>query len=310
MSTVSLSLDKPFFFAGELITGKVLIDARAVLQASSLTIHWIGFERARLNVWYDPARAGESKIKEEHLFGKKFTLTKFRDGKVQPGHYEFPVQFQTIDTLPGVFSHFNDRFGTAVIKYKAKVRLEGQGNEIKGKRDIIIVPASAATPQLKSLSCTKDKKFRFTRGKLEMTVKLGKNVFSTVGSIPVKVQINNETGKDVNAIKIKLNHCIVIRCCKEAELLEIKVAKKKFPVVVKAGTKFSDELNFELDSSHVLIPSTTGTLVTSYYYFDVGCVVKMARNLEIRLPFQLVLMPENDQSTNLYTNLEKGCWKK
>jgi len=237
------------------------------------------------------------------------TVALFKDGEVQPGRYEFSVEFQTPSTLPGVFSYYDDTI-TAAIKYKAIVRLhlENQEKEIeRAKKLIYIVPSSAAAEQAKSISVSREKRILFARGKLGITAILDYDRFSTDGAIPFRVHVNNRTGRNVRALKVKLMQEVKILCCEKHREKTTKVAKERIQGI-KGRTRCVDQFNFELDS-YELPPSTNGSLITSRYYFVVECNVLMGRKLKVSPSFQLMLMPKKYEPIDLYTNLGEGCWR-
>jgi len=313
MSTINLHLDKPYFVAGEVITGKVIIASSAPVKANEVRIKWKGFERTRVaytdtetvhvngqtTVRMVPRVAKEEKV----FFNTKQNVGYFPDGYVQPGTYEFPLQFQVPHDLPGVFS-YKDGSITAAIIYKAKVLLENHGKDIaKDKKQIVMVPS--CTKFTKPIHVANEKGFLLAKGKLKMSVEMEKDIFATHECIPIKVHVNNETKKDVVALKVKLMQDVKVICKHRRETKTIEVFRQTFPGV-KGKSTLTDVLKFMLNPN--VYPSTEGSLIKSNYHLDIECDVKMAIDLEVHPAITLVLMPAMNQQINLYRDLHQGCW--
>lgn len=296
-------MSKPYYIAGELVQATVLITTSGV-QARELVVKWKGYERTKIKYqdvetiecsddFGNPDTVFENvskTAKEEIMFFEQELAVfhpAFQQGYLPPGTYEFPIQFQLPQHLPGSFAIHRQHDLTAAIVYKVKAKLVSN-HELKVSAPLLIAEYCIHTPQ--PITISNEKGFLLARGKLRMRVDLEKNIFATQEQIPVKVHVENGSSKNVAAIKIKLMQDLKVKAkhMHKNELLELR--REVFPGVAPKQT-FEQVLVFNLPSE--VFPSTSGSLIHNKYHLDIECDVKFAIDLEVHPAITLVMMPAN-----------------
>lgn len=240
--------------------------------------------------------------KERDFFREIIVLQAFEGSSVKEGNYEYKFEYKLPDNLPGVFN-VNRRGHRGAIVYKVKAYLDMPGKDIKSKTHIVVVPSTSNDP--KPVQGSASKKFLFGgSGRLNLTASIDKDIFSPGESVPVKVQVENNSKKSVAALKVKLMRTVHLKC--EKGLVETWTEEVNRQVYDGVDKKSSDERTLEFQLAEDIFPSTKGELVHCSYNFDVECDVKMAFDLEVKLPIHVLLMPAEGAKITLFDNLN---WK-
>lgn len=161
---VYLQTDKPYFVAGEQITGNIYLNLSMGYPASSLEIEVMGVEKSKwitresrrvkkgentttefVDVWH----ANESKV-----INYKIPVYYFPGGMAPAGQYTFPFSFALPPNIPASIIYCGFNSSVAVIKYKIKAVMEPTMGltvkKMKFKQDLVIrqpADASALAPK-------------------------------------------------------------------------------------------------------------------------------------------------------------------
>jgi len=318
--SISLLLDRPYYIAGEIITGNCMLTITEPVQATSLIIKWKGMERTKFEISRTETyqQNGETKFRtvvdkhkqEQTFFKTQLLLANYQGGTVAPGTYQFPFQFQLPNELPGNFNDHKHVLGSeyrGAIVYKVKSNLDNVvEKDIKDTKYLFVVPRSMTIPQ--PVTCKNEKSFLFGgSGKLYMDVQIGKNVFQPGEMIPVHVVIDNQSKKKVDKLKVKLMRDITLKCKGHNYSYSEEVNRNEFQGVDKKA-KLDNVLNYQLPKD--IYPSTTGSMISCKYHLDIECDVAMAFDLEVHPVVEIIYMPAMGQPVfNIYGNMPKGCWQ-
>nr|CAG4712177.1 unnamed protein product [Naegleria fowleri] len=319
--SIQLILDKPYYIAGEVVTGNCQLVLTENVITKDLTIKWKGMERTKFVIQrtvtrHDPAtNTTKTEIvydkydQEKTFFKTQLCLANFNGGTAMAGSYSFPFQFQLPDNLPGNFNDHRSSFGNSyrgAIVYKVKSNLDNvYAKDIKDTRYLVIVPRSWTIPQ--PIKCHNEKSFLFGgSGKLYMDVEILKNVFVPGEVIPIRCIVDNQSKKDVDKLKIKLMKDVTMHAKGQTHTYTEEVNRNIFEGVPKKS-KFDKVLNYSLPQQ--IYPSTQGTIVSCKYHLDVECDVAMAFDLEVHPQIEVIFMPAPGQPVYYYNDMTKGCWK-
>mgnify|MGYP000872290408 CR=1 FL=1 len=97
---IFIELDKPFYYTGEYVQGKVHIHAKAALSYTNLYLHYENKEYCRWSETY--GRSTVTYVGKKQNFADEFILHQFPGG-IPQGQYTFPFGFQLPAGLPGSF---------------------------------------------------------------------------------------------------------------------------------------------------------------------------------------------------------------
>eukprot|EP01105_Mastigella_eilhardi_P018632 TRINITY_DN4326_c0_g1_i1.p1 TRINITY_DN4326_c0_g1~~TRINITY_DN4326_c0_g1_i1.p1 ORF type:complete len:329 (+),score=93.17 TRINITY_DN4326_c0_g1_i1:39-989(+) len=307
---LKLLLNKPFYIAGERIDGTVELDLRTSASRAQLKLRWKGYERTLIEEYVLESDGGRKlkKLKDEKTFFKQETVL-YDMGTVvmQPGHYSYPFTYQTPPNLPGVFFNEHKELGGGMVKsaiiYKVKVYLDVPGKDLKKTEKICISEALCRTPQ--PLHEHKEKGFMLSKGKLKMDYWLPKNVFCPGEPVQVRIQVDNESSKKVNHIKVKLMRDLSVTAGGISRSFSDVLYGEEWPGVGEKS-KLENTYNFMIKPD--VFPSTNGHLVKCHYHLDMECDVPMAVDLEHHVPIVIVLMPAMGVPINLYASYTPHGW--
>jgi len=297
-SSVNIVFQKPYYLASEIVSGQVDVKLTQPVQANNLMVKFVGMEKTKIEntVHYQDAQ-GNPQVKHEtfkekkEFFKQSFVLQTFNGGIIQPGAYSLPFQYQLPADLPGVF--YDERKEAdgdkikAAIMYKVKVCLDVRGSDLEDKEFLVINSLVSKVPQ--PIALQNEKKFMFGgSGKLRMFVELAKNVFLPGETLFAKVRLDNESKKDVAAVKIKLMRELTTKAQGRVKHVVQEIQRKKF---AGCKAKSKSEQMIDLPLSPKSFGTTQGKLVSCLYHIDIECDIAMAADLEVHPPVIIALLP-------------------
>ena len=113
---IYMQLDKPYYQAGEMVTGNVYLNAKMSVGYDALYIRFTGREEV---YWEQHHQQGGGQHHHQHRvevyqnsresYQEQFILSKF-NGSVPMGHYTFPFQFLLPNGLTGSFERDSQNF--------------------------------------------------------------------------------------------------------------------------------------------------------------------------------------------------------
>jgi len=309
--TIQLFLNKPYYLAGEVILGRVDLILSAPVVAKEVKIKWKGFEKTYIENTVverngDQTRLRRDIYKDDKTFFKQdLVLAPVNGGILAPGLWSFQFQYQLPPDLPGVFFDKHTEFDgdkiKAAIVYEVKVWVDMPGSDIKAKERLIV--SELLTQRVMPYADKKIKSFAFSKGKLEFSVDIGKDVFVPGEKIPVHVKVINPTSKRVSSFKVRLVAHIKVKARGFVKNFSKRVMDTKFPGT-SAKQDFEGILSVDLPTN--IYPSTDGHLVDCKYELYVEADLPMAFDLEISPKVVVALLPAPDVVYTIYQDYGGG----
>jgi len=194
----------------------------------------------------------------------------------------------------------------AAINYNVKVFVDMPGSDIKAKEKLII--AELLTQRVLPVAETKVKSFAFTKGKLQFTGEMGKNVLIPGEIVPIHIKIENPTDKVVQAIKIKLMRVLNIKAKIMHKVTTKEMAVWKFPGQSN-GVNWDGVVEIQLPEK--IYPSTNGSLIQCAYTMSIELDLPWAFDVIINPKIVLALLPAPGQALWFFQDMAQlGNWKK
>jgi len=259
--------------------------------------------------WTDSDGNSHSRLdiyKDEVTFFKNDTvLVQINGGVLAPGLHSFPFIFQLPPSLPSVYHEkYVESDGDKIkasIAYKVKVYVDMPGSDIKATEKLII--SELVTQRVMPVAQTKVKSFAFTKGKVQFTAEIGKDVFCPGEIIPLRVKVTNPTAKKVSSVKVKVYRTLVVRAKGFKKTNTKEIARWKFPGLEK---KTNGDLVYQLQLPKEVYPSTDGKLVDCVYYLDMELDFPMAFDMNVTPKIVMALLPSPNENIWLWNNYAPG----
>ncbi|XP_026817896.1 arrestin domain-containing protein 3-like [Rhopalosiphum maidis] len=220
MQDIQIIFDDPtaVFKPGQTITGRVLIQTSSSVKIKSIKLKF----RGEANVRWTETRSrknkdGESEnhlvsysAREEYFKNKIFLVGAKGESQLEVGEYVYPFNFSLPHQLP---STFNGKYGKICYIVKVKINIPWKKNIEKEIMFEIISPInlnddpSLAEPKKKlkekfyCCCCCKS-------GPMTLIACIPYSGFVPGQSIPVTVELDNNSNMDVDTIKIKLDRTL------------------------------------------------------------------------------------------------------
>jgi len=203
---VQLAMDKPYYIGGEVIRGTVTLNLHKNIPAHAVKIKWKGSEKTYIENTVDNFTTFHVGHKE---FFKSETIlwqVPHQTTVIVAGVYVWNFCFNLPPNLPSSFFEkyieFDGDKVKGAISYKVKVFVDMPGSDIKAEEKLII--AEFLSQRVLPVAETKVKSFAFSKGKIQFTGEMGKNVLVPGEIVPIHIKFTNPTSKPVQGIKIKL----------------------------------------------------------------------------------------------------------
>ncbi|KAL0485833.1 hypothetical protein AKO1_004114 [Acrasis kona] len=311
---IQITLDKPYYMSGEVVTGRCDLIVTSDIEARSLQIKWKGFERVKMShqeTYHDHNNQVQFRTVWRHdtrdFFKSVATLVNYGGGIVHPGTYTYPFTYQLPQGLPGVFQKSSSSFLAAIL-YQVKIWVDMKGYDIKNHSYLTINEAVVRAPQ--PISAKNEKTFLFGgSGKLKMAVDFQKDVFVPMEVVHINVNIINDSKKDVKALKVKIMQDLKVNCKGGVHTEKNEIHRQTYKGV-PAKSSFAGVLDFTIPQK--ISPTANGHLVQNLFHIDIECDVAMAIDLEVHPKVTIALMPLNNSTQYIlmdYSGFSKGCWK-
>eukprot|EP01099_Mayorella_cantabrigiensis_P006817 TRINITY_DN581_c0_g1_i3.p1 TRINITY_DN581_c0_g1~~TRINITY_DN581_c0_g1_i3.p1 ORF type:complete len:330 (-),score=85.39 TRINITY_DN581_c0_g1_i3:123-1067(-) len=305
---LKIHFDKPYFHSGELLSGRVTMTIeQSGVKGSEMKLKLKGFEKTYMeNTVREDDNTHTDVYKDDKTFFREtIPLADFRTfPEIPPGTWDYPFRFQLPSNLPSVYSRDLKEWDgddvKAAIVYKAKAFIDMPGSDIKEKTHFII--SEPVTKEIKEIKEEKHKSFTFARKKLYLTVKIEKNVFVPGEIFKVHVSVNNESGKNVDFIKIKLQEDLKVQALSFKKNYNRELYREKWDGV-ESKTKKDFVFDFKIKSD--IQPSTHGHLISCDYHLDIECDVPWAGDLEVHPKIVVALLPS---AYSPYVPTYQGGW--
>jgi len=309
---IQLFLNKPYYLAGEIIAGRVDLNLTTPVQANAVKIKWTGWEKTYIENtvhWTDADGNSHTRVdvyKDDKTFFKADTLlVAINGGVMAPGMHSFAFQFQLPPGIPGIYFEKYKEFDgdkiKAAISYKVKVYVDMPGSDIKAKEMLVI--SESLSQRVMPVAQTKVKSFVFTKGKVQFTAEIGKDVFCPGEVIPLRVKVTNPTAKKVNAIKVKVYRELTVRAKGFKKKNTKEIQRWKFPGLEK---KTDTDTVLQLQLPKEVYPSTNGQLVDCVYFLDMELDFPMAFDMNVTPKIVMALLPAPGEPMWLFNGYTPG----
>jgi len=295
-----------------MIAGRIDLNLLQPIQANAVKIKWTGWEKTYIENtvrWTDSNGNTHSRLdiyKDNNTFFKEdILLVPINGGILPPGLHSFPFAYQLPAGLPSVYHEKYVEFDgdkiKAAIAYSVKAYVDMPGSDIKAKERLII--SELVTQRVMPVAQTKVKSFAFTKGKVQFTAEMGKDVFCPGEIIPLRVKVTNPTSKKVSAIKVKVTRTLVVRANGFKKVNNKEICRWKFPGLEKK-TNCDSVLQLQLPKE--VYPSTNGKLVDCLYHLDMELDFPMAFDMNVTPKIVMALLPSPNENIWLWNTYTPG----
>jgi len=304
-------LDKNHFFSGENVSGRVtLLNPDPSLMGSLLLLRIRGAEKVFIRGGDD---GGSSQFQESNVLLKSvIPLADLRThGNVPVGTFDYKFSFFLAPDLPGSF--YGNLEETPELKnsktkadfavyYTLKAYLDGSFSP-KVSEKINLIVAKPFKQEISQIKETTDRSFKLARGKLYMTPELEKNVYVPGETFKVHIGVDNDSGRKVNDIHVRLFQELEIR----AGELSVVVARKLYAEKIEgvpSHEKKEVEIDFQIRED--IQPTTQCKLFECQYHLEIECELPYGKKLSSHPKIQIAMPPSTH---NEFNGSFKSVWE-
>lgn len=222
--SILVSLDKPFYYSGEEVTGTVYIQLTKEFMADSLNIEFKGVEKWK---WEEKVETSSNDGKrttnwETHYGGNdcinlKYTAYKFDNSPIIPGQYRYKFNFHTPNYLPSTW-YYSGIYADAYIRYNlkaiCKVRESYIYNSLEWNLQVIMRQNSIyKNPDTVSTDDVTVRTYLgiINNGTSSLTSQIDSTTCSQTGSCKLRYRIKNSKWNiKVEYVKVKLEQHVTL----------------------------------------------------------------------------------------------------
>lgn len=205
---------------------------------------------------------------------------------LNPGIYVYPFKFKLDDNLPGSFRMCHDNsFGQIVYKLKAEVMRPGMF-QANIKHTQFIQLSTRLSKPIRSIQMSKEanvtKLCCIDMGNVALSAFLDKNAYAPGDVAELVISIDN-TASDVTLkhVSFKLANNVRMRAGTYSQSVRNSTCKNQAPSIPKGDTA---HIQISLNLPNNLTPTASGSLINSYYEFEVVLNVPCGTNIIMKLP--------------------------
>lgn len=229
------------------------------------------------------------------IFRRQFDLLNYK-ATLYPGMYVYPFKFKLDENLPGSFSMTKgDAFGQIIYKLKAEVMRPGMFQANVKHTQIVPLSTRLSRP-IQTIQTSREanvtKLCCIDMGTVSFSAILDKNAYSPGDVANLVLSIDN-TASDVTLkhVSFKLANHVSMRANNYSQSFRDSACKNQAPSIPKGDTA---HIQFNLNLPYHLTPTTVGTLINSYYEFEVVLSVPCSKDVIMRLPVTIFAPPPLD----------------
>ncbi|CAK4185254.1 unnamed protein product [Aphanomyces euteiches] len=293
--TVHVTVDKPYYMSGELISGSIHVDVREPIECNEVVVFVGGKEKVSWSEQHTRTVDGKTHTQTRYFTNRReFFKQKIILYNVQhtlpAGQYVYPFQYQLPFGLPGSFDNQHDSSVTAKIEYyiKGAIGVNGFFNRDLKKKQTLTVYAQLAgvvAPSVGEKHHTVRLMCCIPQGTCTLRAAIDKNLYGP-GEVPqIQVDIQNQSKRDIRTMQCRLNRKVVVVGSGKTRTLRRTICTGTFPGVA-AGMSISQPQSFQLHGSG-MYPSTMGSFITVSYTIDIVCDIAWSPDVELKLPIAL-----------------------
>lgn len=317
---IYIHTDKQKYYAGEVVTGQVILCVIEAFQMTGVYLKLLGMEETTMEVeratqMSPPARQNPQHstivrwtehLKDSNVFFRRKYCLYAQNCSLNPGNYVFPFQFPLEARLPGTFTLKNpEKFPhkvTAEVYYQVEAEVGTSGffnPNLRHSQQILI-----HEPLRKALMASdtyKEAKMTFMccmpRGTVSLSANLEKNAYCPGEPVTLRLIVDNsQSTVDLPSCLLKLTADMTIRTRGMSTQWKGTVARASSPGV-KAGERAERLIDMILP--HDVEPSTSSKLVDCSYTLDAVLKVPWSPDVVCKTYVQIVIPQTADYVAHL-----------
>lgn len=318
---IFIHTDKQQYYAGEVVTGQVILSAVAPLRVDGVFLKLSGRESTEMDiprtrtVYYTTSSGATSSRTEKYVVrvsdSNTFLRRKYclyaQKCTMAGGNFVFPFQFQLDSKLPGTYYMTKgsswDGYVKASVSFQVEAEVAVPGiltpNLCHSQAILICEPLRDT---LASSEVYQEQKVTFLccvpKGVVSLSANIDKNAYCPGETVILRLVVDNSQSQvDLGACSLKLSESTTIRAGMDSKSLNRTIIKTKSLGVTKGERA---ERFIELQLPPQLEPSTSAHLVDCTYALDVVLKVPWSPDVVCRREVQIVA----PQSPTYVTALE------
>uniref|UniRef100_A0A336KQ44 CSON013882 protein n=1 Tax=Culicoides sonorensis TaxID=179676 RepID=A0A336KQ44_CULSO len=292
----SFILNKPdrTFNAGDTINYKIIASVHKSFKARHLTVRFKGLAHIEWS-------SGKSKRKESQILFKDYKVLWTSGDSVEfnAGTYEYTGIFCLPDNIPTSFKH--DR---GYIEYNVKAKYDVPFDiDCWGSLEFFIqnnLNLNEYTNHNHPSNNSVEKRFSFcgcyTSDPLQIVVSLPKTIWIVGETIPITIQINNNSDVTIKKIKVKLMESILFTTTGfmvDYRIENSTVCKRVFETVLRPLQNKTFDALFSLDKGYPYKNTGDCKIIKCSYFIVATAVVKgLHTNLENKTQIFITHVPD------------------
>lgn len=317
---IYIHTDKQKYYAGEVVTGQVILCVIQPLQMNGVFIKLSGLEQTKIEVQRskhvpDPKPENpqntrivfwNEEVNDANTFFRRKYCIFAQSCVLNPGNFVFPFQFPLEAKLPGTFklqtTHSSVQGVDASVLYQveAEVAVPGMFNpNLRHSQQILIhEPLRAA---LMASDTYKETKVTWMccvpKGTVSLSASLEKNAYCPGEVVRLRLIVDNSKSTvDLPACSLKLTGAITVRARGETKRMGGTIVKATSPGL-PAGERA--ERMIEMILPHSIEPSTSSKLVHCAYTVDAVLKVPWSPDVLCKTCVQIVIPQTADYVAQL-----------
>lgn len=307
---IFIHTDKQQYYAGEEVTGQVMLSVATALQVDSINIKLSGFEHAEFDYQVTRTRTStnsqgqtvtstytETRHASETntVYRRKYVLYACRSTLVG-GNFCFPFKIRLDHNIPGTFDFYGGGFSNTQANVKFEIRAEVQvpgffEPNLKHYQDILI--CQPLKREIMSSDTYKEAKVTFLccipKGQVSLSAAIDKNAYAPGEQVMLSLIVDNSQSQvDLETFSFKLERNIILHANGQSHYKTDTIVKSKVAGVPKGDRA---ERVMAVNLPHRTEPSTDGRLVKCSYQLIVELHVPWSPNVKTKTPVQIFAAP-------------------
>jgi len=306
---LSIELPKLFFTAGEVVAGKVVYNPKSDRNIHGIHIHFAGYEFCENNMLSDvPFQKKWILDGSTTVFGSKCVINrgghqttshKYSEAEgitIKAGNYSWPFSFQVPKSIPPSCDY---RAGKVKIDYSIAALVDiPWAKSIRCVQHLRIGLPYVIDPSRVPSILKNEKSFLIHNhqasapGKhvLQMEAFVDKPVTYTGDKITVFLKVNNNSGRNVQSIKVKLKQTWAYGTgyFEKYTITKIKHKDRKFPL---AEGFYDTEIPMVVPNCDLRPTIQNAALIRCGYHITVIASIRAGMDLRVRIPVIIASYP-------------------
>ncbi|KAG6615421.1 Arrestin domain-containing protein A [Phytophthora cinnamomi] len=299
--SLSVSLDRSHYLAGDLLHGSVVLSVTEPLDFTSLVLRLRGKE---LLTWTEGGGQAAAVYLREHLHLDEEVVLSAEQQSCQPGEYVFPLCFQLADTLPNSF-HISGRDAgvmcriDASLSYSATAVLTVKGKfsaDMEAKKPFVVQQPPVGQP-VRSLENSASAEVHMLRlmkkGTCSVSAQLPSNVHVAGDTLLAQTTVRNDSSKDMSKLSMMLYEDVTVDLGTSNQKSEgsMCVSRQDFPGV-QAGKTLEQVLDLPLvtktSPARPVSAAIESRFLSTKYRLVIKCQFRLCRSVSVDFPVEIL----------------------